>query len=229
MALSKSPMGVIESVYQTLRAQLVTGQLRPGEKLKINDISAALEVSTGVVREALARLSAEGLVTAMPQRGFRVAEMSAAELLDITRVRIEIEALCIRRSLELGDIAWESSVVGAYHRLIHTPAGVDADNALPLRPWVDAHTHFHDCIVAACDSPWLLRLREQLYLQSERYRLIAASTIRHDQRDLACEHQAILDAVIARDAERTVPLITEHFAQTAEGFLRSGNETWLSP
>ena len=228
MAMNKSPLGVIESVYQQLRLQLVNGELRPGDRLKISDISASLDVSTGVVREALTRLSAEGMVTATPQRGFRVAEMSAAELLDITRVRIEIESLCIRRAIELGNIEWEASVVGAYHRLIHTPSELNQLNSLPSAPWASAHTNFHDTIVSACDSPWLLKLREQLYIQSERYRLIAASMIRHDERSLADEHKEILDAVTARDAERTVKLISEHFFQTAEGLLQHGSETWLS-
>lgn len=227
MTLNKSPHGVIETVYQKLRVQLVSGAVRPGDRLKISEISAALDVSTGVVREALTRLSAEGLVTATPQRGFRVAEMSAVELLDIARVRIEIEALCIRRAIELGDIEWEAALVGAYHRLIHTPSEVDPLLSLPSVPWAMAHTHFHDCIVSACGSPWLLKLREQLYVQSERYRIIAASMIRHDERDLACEHKQILDAVTARDAELTVKLISDHFFQTAEGLLRRGTDTWL--
>ncbi|MNH27238.1 HTH-type transcriptional repressor CsiR [compost metagenome] len=154
--------------------------------------------------------------------------MSAAELQDITRVRIEIEALCISRSLELGDIEWEAAVVGAYHRLQHTPDGVDQASSLPVQTWTNAHTHFHDCIVAACDSPWLLKLRDQLHVQSERYRLIAASMIRHDERSLAMEHQAILEAVTARDATRTIALIREHFSDTAQGLLERGSEHWLS-
>lgn len=228
MTTIKSPLGVIETVYQHLRVRLVTGQLHPGDRLKISDISHDMQVSTGVVREALARLSSEGLVAATPQRGFRVAAMSAAELLDITRVRIEIEALCIRRSLSLGDLEWESAVVGAYHRLMHTPARVDSQHPLPSVPWASAHAHFHDSIVAACDSPWLLKLREQLYIQGERYRLIAASMIHHDERDLDDEHKHLLDAVTGRDADLTVNLITTHFFQTAEGLLERGGDTWLT-
>lgn len=229
MSESKPALGVIETVYHTLRAQLVTGEVRPDAKLKISEISHALGVSTGVVREALTRLSAEGLVTATPQRGFRVAPMSASELLDLTRVRIEIEILCIRRALELGDLEWEASVVGAYHRLQHTPDGVDPTHSLPSAVWTSAHTHFHDCIVAACDSPWLLKLRDQLYIQSERYRLIAASMICHQERCLADEHQLILEAVTSRDVEATIKLITTHFNDTAQGLVERGGPFWLNP
>lgn len=227
MSKTTNPMGVIETVYQQLRVRLVTGQLPPGMKLKISQMSDDLQVSTGVVREALTRLSAENLVTATPQRGFRVASMSAAELLDITRVRIDIEALCIERSLSLGDIEWESAVVGAYHRLMHTPARDGHRQALPSAPWYSAHNHFHDTIVSACDSPWLLKLREQLYVQSERYRLIAASMIQHGERDLDHEHEQLLQAVTSRDAALTVSLIRSHFFNTAQGLLERGSELWL--
>ncbi|MGA3683522.1 MULTISPECIES: GntR family transcriptional regulator [Pseudomonas] len=228
MTITKSPLGVIETVYQHLRVRLVTGQLRPGEKLKINQMSDEMQVSTGVVREALTRLSAENLVVATPQRGFSVAPMSAAELLDLTRVRIDIEGLCIRRSLTLGDIEWESAVVGAYHRLMHTPARDGHRQALPSAAWYSAHNHFHDSIISACDSPWLLKLREQLQVQSERYRLIAASMIHHDERDLDDEHKHLIDAVTSRNVELTIELIGAHFFQTAEGLLERGADIWLA-
>lgn len=227
MSKTTTSMGVIETVYQQLRVRLVTGQLRPGLKLKIAQLSDDMQVSTGVVREALTRLSAENLVTATPQRGFSVAAMSAAELLDITRVRIEIEGLCIRRSLSLGDIEWESAVVGAYHRLMHTSARDGHRQALPSAPWYSAHNHFHDTIVSACGSPWLLKLREQLYVQSERYRLIAASLIHHDERDLDHEHEQLFDAIKRRDADTTVTLIGSHFFSTAQGLLERGADLWL--
>lgn len=228
MTITKSPLGVIETVYQHMRVRLVTGQLKPGEKLKISQISQEMNVSTGVLREALTRLSAENLVVALPQRGFRVAPMSAAELMDITRVRIDIEGLCIRRSLALGDVEWEAAVVGAYHRLMHTPAREGHLQALPSAAWYSAHNHFHDTIVSACDSPWLLKLRQQLHVQGERYRLIAASMIHHDERDLDDEHQHLLDAISRRDADQAVALIGTHFLQTAQGLLERGADIWLA-
>lgn len=227
MTITKSPLGVIETVYQHMRVRLVTGQLRPGEKLKISQMSDEMQVSTGVVREALTRLSAENLVVATPQRGFRVAPMSAAELMDLTRVRIDIEALCIQRSLTLGDIEWESAVVGAYHRLMHTPARDGHRQALPSAAWYSAHNHFHDTIISACDSPWLLKLREQLRVQSERYRLIAASMIHHGERDLDDEHNHLFEAVTGRNIDLTIELIRAHFFQTAEGLLERGADIWL--
>src|SRR2546427_11482141 len=87
------------STYRRLRADVLTGRLRPSEKLKVHELAQLLEVSPGVVREALSRLASERLVIATPQRGFRVAPISAEDVHDLTEARIEIEMACLRRSM----------------------------------------------------------------------------------------------------------------------------------
>jgi DNA-binding GntR family transcriptional regulator len=67
--------------------------------------------------------------------------------------------------------------------------------------------------VSACDSPWLLRLRDTLYVQSERYRQISVPLSRR-ARDLNAEHQAIADAALSRDAELAKARMTEHVRET---------------
>ncbi|ROR20227.1 GntR family transcriptional regulator [Comamonas sp. BIGb0124] len=218
-SLKIAPISLTESAYDQLRNLLVTGQARPGEKLKINGLALDLGVSPGAVREALARLGAEGLVTAEPQRGFRVATMSAAELRDITRVRIEIEVLCLRRSMALGDIEWESRVVGAFHALMRAPVDPAQRHAAPTRPWATAHAHFHRVLISACDSPWLLKLREQIYVQGERYRLASIGFI-PKERSLENEHQVLLDAVLSKDMDRASAILERHFGDTADELLK---------
>lgn len=214
----------IHATYERLRTHLVTGALAPGEKLKIKVLSERYDVSQGAVREALARLSAEGLVIAEPQRGFRVSPVSIDELMDLTAVRIELESRCLTRSIEHGDMAWEARIVGAMHRLSKMPRGHrDGVDSLPGVEWEDAHAAFHDALVAACSSPWLLSLRQQLYAQSERYRLLAASRI-EESRNLDTEHDVIVKAVLERDVTKAVGLVREHLASTADNLLRTGSD-----
>ena len=66
---------------------------------------------------------------------------------------------------------------------------------------------------SACDSPWLLRIREQLYVQSERYRQLSMAK---GDRDLDGEHRRIVDAALARDADLAVELLTQHLNRTAQ-------------
>lgn len=214
----------IQGTYEQLRTHLVTGVLAPNEKLLIKTLCERYDVGPSAVREALARLSAEGLVVAEPQRGFFAAPVSLDELRDLTEVRIELETRCLRRSIENGDMAWETRVVGALHQLSRTPRGERQGNpALPDRPWEDTHAAFHYALVSACGSSWLLSLRQQLYVQSERYRLLAAAQIPR-ARNLELEHKTLVDAVLNRDVDKAIDLVTRHFTATVANMARHGDK-----
>ncbi|MCR0985625.1 GntR family transcriptional regulator [Roseomonas populi] len=202
-----------QSAYENLRADLLACRLRPGERLKINELCAALSVSLGAVREALSRLTSEGLVIAEPQRGFRVAPISATELRDLTEVRIEVEARCLRRAIEAGSVEWETAIVGAHHLMTRLPEREPDDPGRVNEDWASAHTAFHRALVAGCGSPWLLRLRETLYAQSERYRRLSVP-LSGGGRDVGGEHRAIMEATLARDADRACALLARHFEVT---------------
>ncbi len=170
------------------------------------------------MREALSRLGAEGLVVAEPQRGFTAAPVSKTELVDLTSTRIELEQACLRRAIEHGGVEWEVNIIAAIHRLSRTPERLEGDPSVVNEDWAAAHKAFHTALVAACDSPWRLRLRALLYDQSERYRRLSVSATRQ-ARDLAAEHQALRDAVLARKTETALQLIRDHLLTTSERVL----------
>jgi len=209
-----------QTAYERLRADLLGCRLKPGERLRIADLCQTLGVSLGGVREALSRLTAEGLVVAEPQRGFRVAPISADELRDLTAVRTEIEKLCLRRAIAVGDVGWEERLIAAHHRLSRTAERDPGDPARVADTWADAHAAYHAAVVAGCDSPWLLRLRGILYAQSERYRRLSAPLGRAE-RDLAREHRQIMEAALARDADSACALLSSHFELTTAILLES--------
>jgi DNA-binding GntR family transcriptional regulator len=225
-----------QATYLRLRRDLLACVLRPGERLKVNELGLRYEASLGAVREALAGLSAEGLVIAEPQRGFRVAPISRADLQDLTMVRCRIEEMCLRRAIELGDLAWEAQIVAAFHWLSKTPPGRGAAKgepgeggngvvAQPVDSWDQGHAGFHMALVAACDSPWLLRLREQLYAQSHRYQRLSLS-MTNPLRDAQSEHASLMDAVLGRDADLAAQRMTKHLQRTAEIVLDACNVEW---
>ncbi len=201
-----------------MRADILSCRVAPGSKLKIQDLCTRHHVSLGAIREALSRLTSEGLVIAEPQRGFRAAPISPADLKDLTRVRIEIDSLCLRKAVELGDVDWESRLVAAFHRLSRTPERMAGDATRSSEEWAEAHSAFHTALVDGCDSPWLMRLHQQLYDQSERYRRLSVS-VAPRRRNIGDEHQKILDAVLARDAEKAVRLLAAHLGATTEILL----------
>ena len=211
---------VTSRTYDRLRNAIITARFRPGEKLRIDALREELDASLGAVREALARLTSEGLVTAEPQRGFTVSLISRKDLIDLTEARVEIELICLQSSITHGDLAWEGRVLSVAHQLsrvgeaIRDPARQNADN------WHRHHQQFHDAITAACTNSWWLKLRRQLFIQSERYRRLSGPFAEYD-RDVDAEHRAIADAVLARDTEQAKSLLAEHLRATTTILLAS--------
>lgn len=206
--------------HDRLRADLLACRLKPGERLVINELCRSLDVSLGAVREALSRLTSEGLVIAEPQRGFRVTPISPEDLRDLTAVRLEIELLCLKDSMAHGDVRWEAGLVAAEHLLARTPEKASSDPRLLTEAYAVAHRSFHEALVAACKSRWLLKLRSLLYDQSERYRRLSIP-LAVTERDTNSEHKAIMNAALARDYARTASALTAHLERTMQILLHT--------
>tara|TARA_B100000749_G_scaffold227588_1_gene183364 strand:+ start:168 stop:908 length:741 start_codon:yes stop_codon:yes gene_type:complete len=213
LAMTKK-LSLTERAYRQLRDDLLTCRLVPGAKINIKDITETQGFSLGAVREALSRLTSEGFVTQDDARGFRVTPISIGDLTDLVRVRSDIEGQCLRRAIEKGGLDWEASIVSAAHKLGKTPTRDPREAARLNEDYADAHAAFHHALVAACDSPWLLKMRDWLYAQSERYRYLTVP-LAHGDRDLVHEHAQIVDAALARDADRAEALLTDHLMATA--------------
>ena len=207
-----------QSAYAGLRADLLACRILPGKKLKIQDLCDRFSVSLGAIREALSRLTSEGLVTAEPQRGFRAAPISAADLADLTMVRVEIDTLCLKRAIARGDVDWEARLIAAAHSLARTPEREPEDQARTNEEWAAAHASFHFALIDGCGSPWLIQLHTQLYAQSERYRRLSVPFAGR-RRNVNKEHNAIVKAALARDTETAVSLLAAHFERTAQILL----------
>jgi DNA-binding GntR family transcriptional regulator len=204
-----------ERTYTCLRADILAGRFTPGQRLRPTELAGIKGVSLNVVREALNRLSGERLVRASPQQGFAVVELTADDLADLTDVRALVETAALRRSIEHGDLAWESELVAAHHRLANTPM------TSPDRPdqlsdeWMHAHNAFHAATMSGCRSPRLIEMAAVLGESAAIYRHWSQ---RYDQgqRDVAGEHRAIFEATVVRDADLACRLHCEHIQRTAE-------------
>ena len=126
--------------------------LKPSQKIKIGLITEKYGVRPGAAREALSRLVSEGMVVALPQRGFSVAPISRKELTDLTEARVVIEIECLRQAIENGGIEWETGIVSAHHRLGLIEARVKAPKPRLNPDWSLAHTLFHNALVGAFEN-----------------------------------------------------------------------------
>lgn len=215
---------LISFVYDTLRRDIVAGRYEPEEKLRIEHIRGGFGVAASTVREALARLTAEGLATSEGQRGFRVAPMSRDDLMDITRLRVLLETEAFVESIRNGDVAWECRVVASFHNLTRAEEQIRSQAPADFIAWEAANKEFHRELTAACGSARLLGLVEVLYRQHERYRMQSLmhrvdesrAAIPDRPRDVHSEHEGLMTAAINRDTEMARRLLAEHIEKTAE-------------
>lgn len=209
VAIASNHKTLSDEAYSRLRHDVIQGEFAPGAKLGIEQLRSAYKVGATPLREALHRLSAEGFVVTEGQRGFRVAELSARELRELTELRIVIEGLALRESLEQADDDWESRLVVAFHHLQKIEKQSEPDPAL----WEARNKEFHLALISGCESRWLLRIYALLYDQHKRYRIIA----RNDPagRDIHSEHVAIMDAALAHDIPALLAAHETHIRNTA--------------
>lgn len=206
------------SVHERLRADILDGRLRPGGRLQIRALMERYGIGQTPLREALNRLAADGLVTAEDQRGFAVPGISAADLMELTRTRCWLEERALRESIAAATPAWEEALVIAGHRLSRTPRGLETDTPGADAAWEAQHRTFHELLVSGCGSRWLVGFCAQLTDRHGRYRKLAARRS-YPRRDVDAEHRAILAAVLRRDADEAVALLSAHYMRTAEIIL----------
>lgn len=206
---------VSERAYRALRQAIVRGDFEPGARLRVEELGKRFAVSSSPLREALNRLSGQGLVRAVENRGFRVAPLTAAGVSDLARVRTLVECEALRDAIRHGTDAWEAQAVAAGHalalaerRLGDQPRTLDDD-------WSARHRAFHLSLYAACTSPLLLDLADVLFDNAERYRRWAARW-RQTPRRKHDAHQELLRTVLARDADRAVELLRVHITHTEQ-------------
>jgi DNA-binding GntR family transcriptional regulator len=206
---------VASSVYDQIRLDILTGSLRPGEKLRSEFLRGRYNAGISPVREALNRLATERLVCREDQRGFHVAGVSKAGLIELIKTRCWLEEIALRESIEQGDDAWEEQIVVAFHRLSRTPRSSQQATYAFNAKWEGLHRHFHNALIASCDSQWLLGFCGQLVDQADRYRQLAAA-VSYPKRNERDEHQALMEAALDRNADRAVALQCAHIGKTAD-------------
>lgn len=181
-------------VFKTLRQAILTGELKPGERLMEIHLAQKLGVSRTPIREAIRKLELEGLVTMIPRKGAEVAQMTEKSLKDVMEVRRALDVLCAElaceRIKETGKIALKQ-------------ACLDFENAVKAKDFkkiTQKDVILHDIIVKASGNERLILLVNQLAEQMYRYRF---EYIKDEKQHplLIDEHTAIYNSIIQCDKE----------------------------
>ncbi|MBR6148108.1 MAG: GntR family transcriptional regulator [Lachnospiraceae bacterium] len=190
-------------VFKTLRQAILTGELKPGERLMEIHLANKLGVSRTPIREAIRQLELEGLVIMVPRKGAQVASITEKSLTDVLEVRLALEKLavelaCKRISYEQKEILKEKML--EFEQL----AGTD-DASLIAR----ADVAFHDAIFESTGNMRLGQMVNNLAEQMYRYRFEYIKDISGHEK-LVSEHRLIYDAIIRADIEEATKQISVH-------------------
>lgn len=206
-------------VEQAIRGDIIFGTLEPGLRLRGSDLAKRYGVSATPLREALQRLAEQKLIELDPRMGATVAPVSRSELEDTYEQRELLECIALERSITHGGDAWRRNLDRTYRDLEEWAAKGDPDawaetpSPAASLQWTAAHRAFHDALLEACDSPWLLHFVRMLSDHSERYRTLIR--LRAHRKSLE-EHRDIYAAAIALDATAAKEALRRHLAITVD-------------
>ena len=188
-----------DAVAATLRQEISTGQLTPGTRLLQHEVAARLGVSPTPVREAFTVLAHEGFIEWDNYRGVTVARESHDEMAldDLYELRAALEVLAVRRGASRVDEAAIRFLEEAERD------GIEGDRAGDVERWRLASTRFHAGLVQIARSDLLNQVMELILKRSLFFPTALRSRV-------VREHQLIIDALKAGDAERAVELVAEH-------------------
>lgn len=201
---------LVDSVYHVIRDAIIEGRLASEQRLPQIPIADHLGISRTPVRDALMRLSQEGLVRALSWRGFAVSKSAAREILDVYSVRLPLEVAGAR--LALGHHT--KSELAAMHENCEATAALGPDDVIEA---FELNRAFHSALVAPCANPILIRMLDQLWEMPSSQRVFRGQlTIEETVQRSAKEHLGILERLSAGDREGLEAALTAHLDRARE-------------
>ena len=210
---------VQSELAKLLRKEIVRGDYKPGEPLRLNNIAAQYEVSTMPVREALRTLESEGIVEVFPHRGAIVTELSPDELEDIYDIRATLEEKATRAAVPLLTEETLAKLTSLVEQMDEKIGRISAEVVL--------NHEFHITLYTASGRKHLCEINQSLRYRAQHYLRAFIDTLGgmpHAQD----EHREILAACKKGDAEKAATLVHDHVAQVGQAiveYLRNQQET----
>lgn len=184
-----------QTIYEQLRNDIVSGVLRPGDRLTEQEIAQRMGSSHGPVREALAQLRALGLIIALPHRGTFVSEISKEDARDIYDIRVLLEREAVRRALPR---MTNEDVADLRERLDRLVAAAGTENPSEI---IAADMEFHRKFFELADSKTLLSFWYTIETRTRKFIAVVSPRVFQDQVAVARTHERLIDLADARDRE----------------------------
>lgn len=198
--------------YNHLESAILTGKLKPRERLVEKNLAERLKMSRTPIREALRRLEERGMVRILPRRGAVVSDVSPSDVENIYAVRSYLEVFAARLAAQRINREGLTRVAGLEAAHAKLAGGTD------IRALMLANDRFHDAIYAAAENPCLVELIQQLRRQVHVVRFNAWALPERIARSLA-EHRRMVEALGVRDGDGLAELTQEHIQVAKDTYL----------
>ncbi len=200
-------------VFNTLRQAILTGELKPGERLMEIHLANRLGVSRTPIREAIRKLELEGLVTMIPRRGAEVAQITEKSMNDVLEVRRALDALCV-------ELACDRITKEELESLKRACDNFElAVKTKDVKKIAQADVALHDIIVQATGNSRLIQLVNNLSEQMYRYRFEYIKDISQHER-LVEEHRIIYQGIVDQDKETASLAAKLHIDNQKKAIIR---------
>jgi len=214
--MTKSLNAVGASTYQSIKRDIIFGDLAPASKLKLETLRANYNASMSTLRETLNRLASEGFVDALDQRGFFVTPISKEDLIEVANLRVLLECHALKLSIDNGDTDWEGNLVSAHHKLSSMEQKMLSGDDSQKEDRKRYDWEFHLALIEACGSRNLISLHSVLFDKYLRY-LVLMLTYRGQE--AADEHKKMFEAALERNVEAATKILREHIEKGLEHTL----------
>lgn len=202
-----------ELVFESLREAIITGQLRPGERMMEIQLAEEMGVSRTPVREAIRKLELEGLVEMIPRKGAYVAGLSLRDIADVFEIRRALEGLAAELA---ADRITDEELEKLERYLVIISEQIEAGD---LERVVETDTDFHTLLYQASRNFRLSQIISNLREQIQRFRTTSLSYPGRMKNALE-EHRKIVEAISSRDGEQARRIAQEHI-ENAENSMMS--------
>ena len=201
-------------VFNTLRTSILTGELKPGERLMEIHLADKLGVSRTPIREAIRKLELEGLVVMIPRKGAEVAKITVRDLKDALEVRMAIDSLSVKLACERLD---ENDKTEIKQACVAFREAVKSKNVQAI---VEGDERFHNTIYRASKNQKLITIAMNLREQVYRYRFEYVKDFSYHE-NLIREHDQITEAILKGDVETAQKIMKEHIYNQEQIVIRN--------
>jgi DNA-binding GntR family transcriptional regulator len=208
-----------EQAFRRIRGDIISGELKPGQKLKLERLKSQYGVSVSTLREILNRLTTEDLVLAEGQRGFEVSPASVDNLREVGDLRLVLENHALALSFAAGDLDWEAEVVAAHHKLSSIEKALLGGDEDRTAQWIKYDFAFHHAMISACGSKSLLAIHQSIFDRFMRYHMLAQS---FRGGGVSEDHRELFELALARDVQGAQAKLASHIHLGIDHILSTG-------